>query len=197
MRATCPDCGAQAHVTAFFVEDEGKRLATVVAGMPPDLGRATLSYLGLFKPAKTGLRLARAAKLAAELDALANAGSVCRDERSGVQRPCTPATWAAGIEQMLTQRASLTLPLDSHNYLRAVVFSLADKADAAIERQKEADARVGKHLTTASAKSEPNESPLEAQLNWIERTRGMGGMTDDEAEAERAKARAKYGAASA
>lgn len=197
MRATCPDCGAQAHVTAFFVGDDGKRLATVVAGMTPDLGRATLSYLGLFKPAKTGLRLARAAKLAAEIDTLASAGSVCRDERSGVHRSATPATWAAGIEQMLAQRATLTLPLDSHNYLRAVVFGLADKADAATERRKEADARVGKHLAPASGKTISGETKLEHALRYIDQQLGYGALTPEEAEQKRAEARTKHGGASA
>lgn len=53
---------------------------------------------------------------------------------------------------MLAQRDRLSLPLDPHGCLRAVVFGLADQADAAAERRKEADARVGKHLATPSAK---------------------------------------------
>ena len=193
MRATCPDCGAQGHVSAFFAEDDGKRFAAVLAGMMPELGRATIAYLGLFKPAKTALRMARALKLAQELDALANAGTVCRDERGGVRRPCTPATWAAGIEQMLQQRGTLTLPLETHNYLRAVVFALADKADAAAERQRETDARVGKHLDAPSAKPTPIETKLENQLAWISQQVVIGAMNAEEAEQARAAARKKYG----
>lgn len=195
MRATCPECGAQAHITAMFVEDDGKRLAVAVAGMPPELGRAVLGYLGLFKPAKTALRLARAAKLAQEVADLVAAGSVCKDERSGVRRPAGSALWAAGIEQMLTARASLVLPLESHGYLRAVVYGLADKADAAQERQREEDARVGKHLRTSSGitPSSHQETPLERQLAWIARTLEMGGLNAEEAQAEREKAYAKHG----
>jgi len=37
MRLTCPECGAQAHVAAFFVEDDGKRLAGLFAEMEPVL----------------------------------------------------------------------------------------------------------------------------------------------------------------
>lgn len=191
MRATCPDCGTQGHVASFFAEDDGKRLAAVMAGFPPDLGRATIAYLGLFKPVKTALRMARAVKLATELEALATTGSVCRDERNGVRRPCTPATWAAGIEQMLGQRATLSLPLDSHNYLRAVVFGLADKADAAAERQAEEQLRVGRSPAAAST-STPSETPLQRQLAWIAQQLSYGQFTEDEAEAERAKARKKY-----
>ena len=194
MRATCPDCGAQAHVTAFFVEDDGKRLAMTVAGLEPELGRALLGYLGLFKPPKTALRMARAAKLAQEVAELVAAGNVCKDERGGVRRVTTPATWAAGIEQMLAQRGSLSLPLESHGYLRAVVFGLADKADAADERQREADARAGKHLASPSGKSDTSsESPYENRLRWINQTQHAGGFTAEEAKEERRKARERYG----
>lgn len=191
MRATCPDCGTQGHVSTFFAEDDGKRLAAIMAGLPPDLGRAVIGYLGLFKPAKTALRMARAAKLAAELAELASAPTVCRDERSGVRRPCTPSTWAAGIEQMLAQRAALTLPLDGHGYLRAVVFGLADKADAAAERQKEEQLRVGKRPGSASVQT-ATESPLENQLGWLAQQLAMG-MDKDEHARLVAEAHKKHG----
>ena len=96
---------------------------------------------------------------------------------------------------MLVQRAALTLPLENHNYLRAVVFGLADKADAANERQKETNARAGKHLNTASGKSASTgeESRLVAQLQWINDMVAKDQFTEEEAEAERAKAHEKYG----
>ena len=65
--ATCPSCAFQADIEAFFADDDGKRLAAVVADMPPECARAVLAYLRLFKPAKTGLRMARAVKLAGEV----------------------------------------------------------------------------------------------------------------------------------
>lgn len=195
MRATCPECGAQAHLSAFFAEDDGKRLAALLAGMQPELGRAVIGYLGLFKPAKTALRLARALKIAQEVAELVAAGTVCKDERTGVRRPALPAHWSAGIEQMLAQRDRLTLPLDGHGYLRAVVFGLADKQDAARERQAEADARAGKHLGGGSgnAVQTPKETPLERQLNWIARMVELGQFDAAKAEEERAKARDKFG----
>lgn len=195
MRATCPECGAQAHLASFFVEEEGKRLAMAVAGMSPELGRATLAYLGLFKPVKSSLRLARAAKLAQEVADLVATGTVCKDERTGVRRAATPQLWATGMETMLAQRAGLTLPLESHGYLRSVVFGLADKLDAAAERQRESNARAGRHLHTGPGASPAphDESKLERQLTWIAQQLDLGGMTEDEAEAARAAARAKYG----
>lgn len=196
MKATCPHCAFTGEVEAFFVDDEGKRLAGVLADLPPECGRAVLAYLRLFKPAKTGLRMARAVKLAREVADLVAASSVCKDERSGVRRAATPSMWATGIEQMLANRDRLSLPLESHGYLRAVVYGLADSADAAAERQKEADARVGKHLHGESGNSPARreESPLTNQLRWIAQMQNLGGdYTDEWAKAERAAAHAKYG----
>lgn len=195
MLASCPACAFQGDIEAFFSDDEWKRLVAAVAELPPECGRALMRYLRLFKPAKTGLRAARAVKLSRELLALIQAGSVCADDRGGVRRPATPAHWADGMELMLDQRTGLSLPLANHNYLRKVVFDLADKADAAAERQKEAHARVGGHLRAASEKSGPgvSESPLQRQLAWIEQMVGYGDMSEAQAEIERAAAHEKYG----
>lgn len=192
MRATCPDCGAQAHLSAFLVEEEAKRLAALMADMQPDLGRAVIGYLGLFKPAKNALRMTRCVKLVQELAALVATGTVCKDERSGVRRPATQSMWATGIETMLAQRASLTLPLETHNYLRAVVYGLADKADANAERQREADARAGRHLTTGP-QPQTTESKYQNQVAWIDQMEENGGFTREEAEEQRRRAREKYG----
>ncbi|HEY1071239.1 MAG TPA: hypothetical protein VGE33_12005 [Thermomonas sp.] len=195
MQATCPHCAFQGEIEAFFADDDGKRLAAVVAELPAECGRAVLAYLRLFKPAKTGLRTARAVKLAREVLALVAAGSVCKDERSGVRRPASPSMWAQGIEQMLAQRDRLSLPLESHGYLRAVVFGLADSVDAAAERQREADARVGKHLRDGSEKPVPApvESKLENALAYIAQQVHLGTMTAEQADAERRLAREKHG----
>ncbi|MGH8040341.1 MAG: hypothetical protein ACREPD_21710, partial [Stenotrophomonas sp.] len=117
-----------------------------------------------------------------------------KDERSGVRRPTSPAAWAAGIEQMLAQRYSLTLPLESHGYLRAVVYGLADKADAAAERQREADARAGRHLAASPSNSaSEQERKLEDSLYYIQQQLGYGAITADEAEHQREAAYLKYG----
>lgn len=193
--ATCPHCAWSGEIEAFFADDEGKRLALAVAELPPECARALFGYLRLFKPAKTGLRTARAAKLARELVALVAAGSVCKDERGGVRRPASPSMWAQGMEQMLAQRDRLSLPIDNHNYLRAVVFGIADSADAAIERQKHEDARSGKHLPAASGKAvqSSGETPLQHALRHIDQQLGYDAITEEEARRLQAEARRKHG----
>lgn len=125
MRVQCPCCGEQYPLEAGFADDDGKRLAAQFAEMEPRLGRAMLAYLRLFSPAKRGLRTSRAIKLVEELMLLIKAGSVTRDARTSDCKPASTAMWAAGIEQMLAQRERLSLPLDNHHYLRAVVFGIA------------------------------------------------------------------------
>ncbi len=191
MKVTCPCCRADFPIEAGFAEADGKRLAALMAEFEPVLGRATLSYLRLFKPAKTALQMAKAVRIVQELDALVRVGTVCTDERSGIRRPATPAVWAAGIDQMLHNRGSLTLPLDGHNYLRKVVFGLADAADAKAEQAREADARAGRHLTTGvSPKGEP-EDKLRNQLAWLRSQLEYGQINQAEHDLQVAAARAK------
>lgn len=126
MRLQCPCCGEQFPFEAGFADAEGKQLAALFADLEPRLGRAVLAYLRLFSPAKRSLRTTKAIKLVEELMLLVNAGSVTRDARTNDSKPASPALWAAGIEQMLAQRERLSLPLDNHHYLRAVVFGIAN-----------------------------------------------------------------------
>lgn len=196
LRVNCPSCGTDFPIEAGLIEGDAKRLAAVLAGMDPLLGRTTLQYLHLFKPAKTALRLSRAFKVVAELADLVDAGSVCRDERSGDRRPTNPALWAAGIEQMLVQRDRLELPLTNHNYLRKVVWGLADQADAAAERQRDVDLRQGRRTGSGSGVSppQPPEDPLVRDLRYIDQCFGYGQFDEAERDRRKAEARAKHGA---
>jgi len=130
MQLTCPCCGEQFPLEAGMADDEGKRLAALFAGMDPKLGKAVLQYLRLFSPAKRSLRTSKAIRLVEDLLALVTPGTVTRDARTTDTRRATPTLWAMGIEQMLIAREKLTLPLDNHHYLRAVVFGLAGDTQA-------------------------------------------------------------------
>ena len=131
MQLQCPCCGEQFPVEAGFADADGKKLAAMLAGLDPKLGRAVLNYLRLFSPAKRSLRMTRAIKLLEELLDLVNAGTVQKDARTNDSKPAPPRIWTAGIEQMLIARDRLSLPLDNHNYLRTVVYGIAsDPAQA-------------------------------------------------------------------
>lgn len=192
MQVCCPVCATDFPIEAGMIEGDAKRLGALLAGLEPTLGRALVGYLRLFKPTKQGLRLARAVKLANEVALLVATGEVCRDERAGVRRPASPAMWAAGMEQMLTQRERLSLPLDNHNYLRSVVFALADRADAAQERSLEEARRGGQRRQRPA---ENQATPLEKALEWVEHQLRLGMISPEQAEADRQDARAKHGGA--
>ncbi|MDC8015184.1 hypothetical protein [Tahibacter soli] len=191
MRVTCPCCDNEFPIEAGFIEGDGKRFAALVAELELALGRAVLSYLRLFKPAKTALRLARAARIVDDLVSLVRSGTVCKDERVGVRRPANQALWAAGIEQMLSSRDALSLPLDNHNYLRAVVFGLADKIDAKAEQARETVARS--RSAVGPSPERRGESPTEAHLHWLRQLFEHGRMSDAECQKAVAEAKSKVG----
>jgi len=159
---TCPSCGLQYPVDAGLIEGDGKRLAAVVAEMEPQLARTALAYLRLFKPPKSALRTARAVKILQELLELVKQETVCKDERGGIRRPAPPAAWCAGIEQMLQQPGRLSLPLSNHNYLRQIVFGLADAADANAERQRDQQIR-----SAPRGGSTDSLEPMNNHLRWL------------------------------
>jgi hypothetical protein len=193
MNLTCPECSASFPVVAGFLEQDGKRFGMLLAGMEPNLGRATIEYLSLFTPAKQKLRLTRAVKIVAALDALVREGTVCRDERQGVRRPASVSHWVSGMEQMLEQRARLTLPLLNHHYLRSVVFGIADQAAAGDERQREQNARAGRGRTgTGISPPTAPEDPMTRDLKYLDQLREYGQISDEEWDVKRAEIIVKY-----
>lgn len=125
MHLQCPCCGEQFPFEAGFADADGKRLAALLAGVEPKLGRAVLNYLRLFSPSRRGLRMTKAIRLVEELLDLVNTGQVQRDARTNDSKSAPPRLWVAGIEQMIAGRERLQLPLENHNYLRAVVYGIA------------------------------------------------------------------------
>ena len=197
MRATCPECGATGHVSAYFADDDGKRMIAAVVDLPAELQRPALSYLGLFKPAKNSLSVPRATRLVLELQQLVATGNVCRDERGGVRRAATPAMWAEGIEQMLANRAGLTLPLANHNYLRAVVFGIADQVDARAERQLEQQRLTGQHRSAGNPtkREQAPRAKYDNHITYLQQRLQYGDITKDEFNQAVAEARERHGIA--
>lgn len=187
----CPSCGFVGQIEAFLIEPEAKRAIARVAALEPGIGKVIGQYLRLFASGKRGVQLRRAVALIDELAALVEAGTVCRDERVGVRRPATPAMWAAGIEHLITNPPSGAL--QNHHYLRAVVFGLADQADAQSERQREENARAGRR---APGSQSPADDPVSNAVAWARQMVEFGRFTERDAEDYVTKARAKTADAS-
>jgi hypothetical protein len=191
MRVTCPSCQEQFPLSAGLLDAEAKRFGIALAAVDPVVGRALVPYLALHKPVKTALRLAKAARIVEEIGALVAAGTV---RRNGVSRRATPAVWAQAMEQMVDARANLRLPLSGHGYLLEIVSSLADQADAAGERAKEADLRAGKRRAGPSD-NVPRETPLQAHIAWLRQQLELGAITPEEHATQVEAARIKFGRA--
>ncbi|MBL0949186.1 MAG: hypothetical protein IBJ08_00475 [Pseudomonas sp.] len=161
MQLQCPCCGEQFPIEAGFADADGKKLAAMLAGLDPKLGRAVLNYLRLFSPAKRGLRMTRAIKLVEELLDLVNAGTVQKDARTNDSKPAPPRIWTAGIEQMLIARDRLSLPLDNHNYLRTVVYGIASDP---VQVQATAPAKPKRAATTPQQDVQDAIGRIEADL---------------------------------
>jgi hypothetical protein len=196
MQITCPSCGSGFPLEAGFLDADAKRLAALFAGLEPALGRAAISYLRLFAPPKTRLRLPRAVRLMEQLVDLVSEGTVSADDRVNIVRPATQAMWAAGIEQMLADvklvqgcRAS---PLANHNYLRKVVFGLADQADAVAERARDQSARQRASTTGGSPQPVNRLLQLSLAINDIDAQLRLGMITPEVADQRKAAARKEH-----
>lgn len=99
--------------------------------LPAPVGKAILGYLGLFRPDKRALSWRKAKRIVDELAALIAPGHVQLQGKPS--RPCPPMLWAMAMEQMAA-RGDLQRPLPNHNYLRKVVWKLADQADSGREQ---------------------------------------------------------------
>lgn len=194
MRLTCPECGCIGSVQAFLAEDVAKRLIAAVVELPAVVQRPLLSYIGLFKPSKNALALNKALRLVQEVADLVAEGTVSRDDRNGIRHNAAPDVWAKAIETMLHQRAELKLPLQSHGYLRAVTFGLADSSEAKAEAAREEQRRAGMHRRTQAPL--PSETPMQRDLAHINQQVSYGAMTPEDAAVARQRVREKYGVVS-
>lgn len=148
LKAICPECGMSGDMAAFVAQGEHNQALAAALEIPGQLGPRVVRYLGLFRPPSRALAGAKAVRLLTELrDTIASG----RIQRSGVSRPAPVHVWATALDQLL-ERPPSKLPLSGHGYLFEVVASVADKADAQAERQREETARSG-------AKGPANSAP--------------------------------------
>ncbi len=170
MKLICPSCGAVAGADAWANDAIARELMRDLTSLPAPVPKVVLGYLSLFRPGRRALSWKRAARLTRELAALVAAGHV--QVQGKVARPATAAMWAAGMEQMTDRRDALTLPLKNHNYLRQVVWQLADDADRrneAMTRQRE---------IAPPRHREPDDGLLPLERKMLERGMKIPGLRE-------------------
>lgn len=132
MQIKCPACGAVASLDLLLAAEDGASEVVKIAGeMQPELWRLMVQYVALFRPARSKLSFARMATLLGELHPMIKNAIF---ERGGKQYHAPLNYWLAAIEQMLSQRDRLTLPLKSHGYLFEIMMSIDAKAIKDIEK---------------------------------------------------------------
>lgn len=133
MQITCPCCNARYPLDAALADTAARDSIATALKLPAPLGDLLLRYLALFTPAKQSLSWARVNKLLKELQAMIKAGEI---ERSGRTWIAPQTHWQTAIEQMLNQRAQLTLPLKNHAYLLEILVGMANTVEARAEAKQ-------------------------------------------------------------
>ena len=150
---SCPACGAELDMAVLFAHQaDHQALARLIAVSVP-LGARVMQYIGLHTPAKQRLTAAKKIKLLMQLLPDLERQAITR---AGREWAAPLALWAQAIDSMLATRDAgrLDLPLKGHGYLYAVLQGLADKAEAAQERQAEADKRTGASTPTVTVRGQ-------------------------------------------
>lgn len=140
MNVTCPGCGMHGPIDAFTAPGEAGQVAQLMGRVPPEISDLVLRYVGLFAPTRYKMTAGRGRRLLGELVPMIEARSI---NHLGRDWAAPVAIWEEAINYMLDNRAVLKLPLRSHGYLLAVVHGLADKAEAAAEREIEKKKQTG------------------------------------------------------
>jgi len=145
MNATCPHCGCHGSLEVF-ISDNAARLAVAAVGkLPADMQRLIWPYLGLFRrpDAKNAMSWTTVNNRVAKLVELVNEPETQWKAQRVV--PNHPRFWTEGMQIVLDTDAlgKLDRPLDGHNYLRSVVYKIAERAwyQGTVHKEKEAQYR--------------------------------------------------------
>lgn len=158
---TCPVCRNTLTIETVFAHDGVREAIQALVNLHPQasaLLRPALGYVGLFAPAKTAMRYERIASLLAELAAMIRAAQI---ERNGRTYTAPADYFRMAFEEILSRRdaGALRLPLSSHGYLLEIIVGYCTRAEAAAERQLEAQraGHAGAGANPARAAQNPSE----------------------------------------
>lgn len=149
----CPVCGAEPDLATVFAAHVDQQALERLINVGFPIGSYLLRYVALHKPDKQVLTLRKKFKLLAQLLPDLEREAINRNGRDWM---APKANWALAIDQMAStaQAGTLGLPLKGHGYLYAVLQGLADRAEAAQERQAEADKRTGAAAPTVTVRGQ-------------------------------------------
>lgn len=138
---SCPNCGAELDLMTVFGHAADNRALARLAAVSVPLGARVLQYVQLHQPLRQRLTARKKIKLLLELLPDLERAQVTHKGRDWA----APRTaWAEAIDQMLAMRDAgrLELPIKGHGYLYAVLAGMADRHEAAQEKEREQLARA-------------------------------------------------------
>lgn len=136
----CPACHAEFTLDVLLPAEEQRIAVGRLVERSLGLGSVAMRYLALFRPEKRRMSIDRMVRLANELFPDLERQAI---NRKGRDWPATKEVWMAGMDVVLAKRdkGTLTLPLTGHGLLYEVMCGLAEKVEAAAERQREEERR--------------------------------------------------------
>ncbi|TVO70871.1 hypothetical protein FHP88_15565 [Sedimenticola selenatireducens] len=157
-QAMCPVCGAFGAPEIFLAEAIKREAIAKALRMPHPLAMQVQVYIGLFRPPKRGHSMDRVERILEELLEPIEAGKL---RRNGRDWPAPVEIWKYALDQVISRRNKLTLPLKDHGYLFEVVAGESDRAEANAEKKLE---EQRKH----HVRSGPKESSVPLGYNPVE-----------------------------
>ncbi len=145
----CPCCGTALDLAVIFrTEADHQALSRLInVGIP--MGGKVIEYLTLHTPTHQRLTAAKKIKLITQLLPDLERQAITSKGRDW---SAPHANWAQAIDQMVSSRDKLTLPLKGHGYLYSVLAGMADKVEAAAEAKTEHDRRITPERPTVTVR---------------------------------------------
>ncbi len=140
---SCPTCGAELDLMTLFAHEADQRALARLAAVSIPLGARVLQYVQLFQPPRQRLTARKKIKLLLELLPDLERGAI---QHKGRDWAVPLTAWADAIDQMLALRdaGTLELPMKGHGYLHAILARMADRHEAASEKQREEQRRASR-----------------------------------------------------
>lgn len=147
---TCPSCGAHMDLDVLLAHEDSRRALGRLALLSVPCAKRAMQYIRLFKPQTRQMSHSRVVTLIEELLPDLHRRAITHNGREWA---ADLETWSIAFERVLDRRdnGKLTLPLKSHGYLYEVIAGMADKMEAATERERESARRKHRNAGAAGA----------------------------------------------
>lgn len=144
MKTICPACGAVASLESLLTDADARGFVDLFSKVPQGFQAVAIRYLALFRPKGRALQWRKASRLIESLLAEVEKGHI--QTGSSPARPAPVGIWTSAVQRIIdTPPASL--PLQNHNYLKKIVWDIADVADRDREKHQIALERTHAYTT--------------------------------------------------